>query len=105
MSMVAAFSASGSLVHTPFGPLKSGMPESVEMPAPVSTTIRWARPTSALARASSAPASRESPVPVMARPSCHGARVRHTGARDPARYAAGVTEERARGGPSLSSSQ
>ena len=29
----------GSLVHMPFGPRKSGMPDSVEMPAPVSTTI------------------------------------------------------------------
>src|SRR5436190_1174401 len=38
--MVACFSASGFLVHTPCGPRKSGMPESVEMPAPVSTTTR-----------------------------------------------------------------
>ena len=30
----------GSLVHTPLGPRKSGMPESVEMPAPVSTSTR-----------------------------------------------------------------
>ena len=34
------FSAPGFLVHTPCGPRKSGMPESVEMPAPVSTTTR-----------------------------------------------------------------
>ena len=38
--MLAAFSAAGLRVHTPFGPRKSGMPESVEMPAPVSTTMR-----------------------------------------------------------------
>src|SRR5260221_8104618 len=36
--MFAAFSAAGSLVQTPFGPRKSGIPDSVEMPAPVSTT-------------------------------------------------------------------
>src|SRR5437762_5657493 len=33
-------SAFGFLVQTPFGPRKSGMPDSVEMPAPVSATIR-----------------------------------------------------------------
>src|SRR4051812_42829479 len=32
------FSASGFFVHRPCGPRKSGMPESVEIPAPVSTT-------------------------------------------------------------------
>src|SRR6185436_11457168 len=42
--MLESFSASGFLVHTPCGPRKSGMPESVEMPAPVSTTTRWAAP-------------------------------------------------------------
>src|ERR671914_3125271 len=31
-------SALGSLVHTPSGPRKSGIPESVEMPAPVRAT-------------------------------------------------------------------
>src|ERR1700729_595842 len=36
--MSEPFSAAGSFVHTPFGPRKSGMPDSVEMPAPVSTT-------------------------------------------------------------------
>src|SRR2546421_8403273 len=40
--MVAIFSASGFFVHTPWGPRKSGMPESVEIPAPVSTTMRRA---------------------------------------------------------------
>ena len=34
--MFEAFSAWGFLVQTPFGPRKSGMPESVEMPAPCS---------------------------------------------------------------------
>src|SRR5215470_15811471 len=43
--MVASFSASGFRVQTPLGPRKSGMPESVEMPAPVSTTIRRASST------------------------------------------------------------
>jgi PGM1 C-terminal domain len=33
-------SALGSLVHTPSGPRKSGIPESVEMPAPVRATTR-----------------------------------------------------------------
>src|SRR5215471_13551205 len=33
-------SAFGSFVQTPLGPLKSGMPDSVEMPAPVSATMR-----------------------------------------------------------------
>src|SRR2546425_2769121 len=41
--MVAIFSASGFFVHTPCGPRKSGMPESVEIPAPVRTTMRRAR--------------------------------------------------------------
>src|SRR5215475_10505794 len=39
--MVASFSASGFFVQTPFGPRKSGIPDSVEMPAPVSTTVRF----------------------------------------------------------------
>src|SRR5438067_12390906 len=40
--MLDCFSASGFFVHTPCGPRKSGMPESVEMPAPVSATTRSA---------------------------------------------------------------
>src|SRR5436190_19871704 len=40
--MLESFSASGFLVQTPCGPRKSGMPESVEMPAPVSATTRLA---------------------------------------------------------------
>src|SRR4051812_27648961 len=40
--MLDIFSASGFFVHRPCGPRKSGMPESVEMPAPVSTTMRRA---------------------------------------------------------------
>src|SRR5690349_3340775 len=40
--MLESFSASGFLVHTPCGPRKSGMPESVEMPAPVRTVTRSA---------------------------------------------------------------
>src|SRR5262245_50826601 len=40
--MFDIFSASGFLVHSPWGPRKSGMPESVEIPAPVSTTTRCA---------------------------------------------------------------
>src|SRR5437899_8618807 len=40
--MFDIFSASGFLVQTPCGPRKSGMPESVEMPAPVSATTRSA---------------------------------------------------------------
>src|SRR3989304_7920157 len=35
-------SAAGLRVHTPFGPRKSGIPESVEIPAPVSATTRRA---------------------------------------------------------------
>src|SRR5215207_4596120 len=35
-------SALGFSVHTPCGPRKSGMPESVEIPAPVRTTTRCA---------------------------------------------------------------
>src|ERR1044072_7694115 len=38
--MFDSFSAFGFLVHTPCGPRKSGMPDSVEMPAPVRTTTR-----------------------------------------------------------------
>ena len=36
---VAVFSAAGFFVHTPCGPRKSGMPDSVEIPAPVRITI------------------------------------------------------------------
>ena len=50
MLSVAVFSAAGFFVQTPFGPRKSGMPESVEMPAPVSTTTRCASRTALLAR-------------------------------------------------------
>jgi hypothetical protein len=37
--MFTSFIVSGLVVHTPLGPRKSGMPESVLMPAPVSTAI------------------------------------------------------------------
>ncbi len=40
--MLEVRSAFGFLVHTPFGPRKSGMPLSVEIPAPVSTVTRRA---------------------------------------------------------------
>ena len=43
--------AAGFLVHTPCGPLKSGMPESVEMPAPVRAMTRL--PSATTARATS----------------------------------------------------
>src|SRR5829696_8366094 len=59
--MVAIFSAAGFFVHTPFGPRKSGMPESVEMPAPVSTVIRSAPATHC---ATSASSSSRSMLPV-----------------------------------------
>src|SRR5262249_59279982 len=38
--MFESFSASGFFVHTPCGPRKSGTPDSVEIPAPVSATTR-----------------------------------------------------------------
>src|ERR1700738_5107155 len=38
--MLERRSAFGFVVHTPCGPRKSGMPDSVEMPAPVSATTR-----------------------------------------------------------------
>src|SRR5687767_10583768 len=47
--MFDIFSALGFFVHTPCGPRKSGMPESVEMPAPVSTTTRCAASIQVLA--------------------------------------------------------
>src|SRR5688572_6062901 len=43
--MLDIFSATGLRVHSPCGPRKSGMHESVEMPAPVSATTRRASPT------------------------------------------------------------
>src|SRR5579885_1544261 len=58
--MSESFSAIGFLVHTPLGPRKSGMPESVEMPAPVSTTTRSAPSTQARA------VSRRSMAPMIA---------------------------------------
>src|SRR5215467_11073127 len=45
--MFESFSASGFFVHTPCGPRKSGMPDSVEMPAPVNATTRFASFTQA----------------------------------------------------------
>ena len=49
--MFISFIDSGLVVHVPLGPRKSGMPDSVLIPAPVRTAIRsaaatWA-PTSA----------------------------------------------------------
>jgi hypothetical protein len=46
--MFESFSACGFFVHTPCGPRKSGIPDSVEMPAPVSTTIRFEASTQPL---------------------------------------------------------
>src|SRR6267378_4223367 len=43
--MLESFSASGSFVHSPCGPRKSGIPDSVEMPAPVRITMRLASST------------------------------------------------------------
>src|SRR5439155_18079562 len=40
--MFESFSASGFFVHTPCGPRKSGIPDSVEIPAPVNATTRVA---------------------------------------------------------------
>src|SRR5260221_368196 len=40
--MLESFSASGSFVHSPCGPRKSGIPDSVEIPAPVRITMRLA---------------------------------------------------------------
>src|SRR5947208_7613423 len=40
--MFESFSAAGSFVQMPCGPRKSGMPDSVEIPAPVRTTMRVA---------------------------------------------------------------
>src|SRR5438445_586659 len=56
--MLESFSASGFLVHTPCGPRKSGMPESVEMPAPVRTTMRPAASTQPRTRPMTASRSR-----------------------------------------------
>ena len=49
--MLERRSASGFLVHTPLGPRKSGMPESVLTPAPVSTAIELSGSSTARARA------------------------------------------------------
>src|SRR5438105_13065962 len=49
--MLDIFSATVFLVHSPCGPRKSGMPESVEMPAPVSATMRRDSSTQARTRA------------------------------------------------------
>src|SRR3954468_16306782 len=57
--MFESFSAFGSFVQTPCGPRKSGMPDSVEMPAPVRATMRVAlasqRRTSSTWRATAGP--------------------------------------------------
>ena len=61
--MLDIFSASGFLVHKPCGPRKSGMPESVEMPAPVRTTTRLAASTQERAFWIKASGSCRRPVP------------------------------------------
>src|SRR5437879_1381341 len=43
--MLESFAASGYVVHSPCGPRKSGIPDSVEMPAPVRITMRLASST------------------------------------------------------------
>jgi hypothetical protein len=48
--MFTSFIRSGCVVHTPFGPRKSGMPDSVLIPAPVSTAIRSEAATEAETR-------------------------------------------------------
>ena len=48
--MSESFSASGSFVQTPCGPRKSGIPDSVEIPAPVNATTRCASRNQVLAR-------------------------------------------------------
>ena len=59
----------GFLVHTPCGPRKSGMPDSVEMPAPVSTTIwpRVAQPARRCGRAASSRHTVHGRAPARAR--------------------------------------
>ncbi len=65
--MLAVFSAAGFFVQTPSGPRKSGMPDSVEIPAPVRITIVSAsRSQSAIVSSASfaaMPSSVPSPVP------------------------------------------
>jgi hypothetical protein len=51
--MCTSFIDSGFVVHTPFGPRKSGIPDSVLIPAPVSTAILSAAATCAATRWSS----------------------------------------------------
>jgi hypothetical protein len=69
--MVAVRSAPGFVVHTPWGPRKSGMPLSVEMPAPVRATMRRAAATqlrtSAIRSSSMAPGSRHGGLDDVAR--------------------------------------
>ena len=67
----------GFFVHTPFGPRKSGMPESVEMPAPVSTVIRSASATHSAALGSRRSASTS--IPRVSRGVSHSAGSRHPG--------------------------
>src|SRR6266849_6196992 len=43
--MLESFSACGSFVHSPCGPRKSGIPDSVEIPAPVRITMCLASST------------------------------------------------------------
>src|SRR5437763_3655836 len=62
--------AAGFVVHTPLGPRKSGMPDAVDTPAPVSAVIHRDAANSSLARCHSVIAS--APRPATA-PQCHGA--------------------------------
>ena len=70
-----AFSAAGFLVHTPLGPRKSGMPESVEIPAPDSTTTRSA-PGRSSPSANTRPTSASTPSIGRKRTPTEAARVR-----------------------------
>src|SRR5437016_3950647 len=63
-------SARGSLVQTPLGPRKSGMPESVEIPAPVSTMTDRA----ALSHPAMAARSGSTPAVLIDRSGAAGAR-------------------------------
>src|SRR6476661_6776954 len=94
--MSESFSARGFFVHTPCGPRKSGMPDSVEIPAPVSATMRAASRTQRRTSSSVAPFATLDYGHAGAREQCRGLEQRQS---DHARVAAFEPRNERRGTP------
>jgi hypothetical protein len=65
--MLDIFSAAGLRVQTPCGPRKSGIPESVEIPAPLNTSTRLAASIQPRANSMSDASKESMPLAALAR--------------------------------------